>query len=631
MRKITSVYKFNRYTLLTICLVALLLISAIFVWSGSDNSMQSSYPTSADASFQGHYKIGDGEWLPISEGEHISSTKGDVTLLGSFKIHNPETGAPLDRFPYSAPITLYFNHINATIYAQDGRKFHFSIENKELGEDMCGITLNHFSLSAIGVNEDNNLLTIVIHNPHRFGNENAIDEFLANISLAQGAELERIILDKGSSERNISIAVIIFSLIILGIAMFSSIIRIKYSKNIWLIGLVVFFAGLYFLFDSFGVCLWSRSIIVNTRVLCLCIMLYILSYSSLVVSILNAKLKKAALSAVLFSGLSVLCCISLSVFGVVKLFDSLLFWILSETVVILILIVCMILNIKSASVSKRLLLIAGMLPLIAFPIDFIATFFGKWQGGLISKHMFFAGFIISLIIIPRTISVYINSALKTKQLEAEQQALKLELQESRISIMLSQMQPHFIFNTLNTIYHLCELDPASAKSTINSFSEYLRNNIDNLGKSEMISFEKELSFVKTYLDIEKVRFDDELEITFDIAVRSFKLPVLTVQPIVENAVKHGISKKNGGATLTISTRETDTCYEILVTDTGIGFDPEAYKNDGHKHIGISNVRQRLKNLCDGDLMIDTTIGIGTRATIIIPKKEELNSENNSGR
>ena len=169
---------------------------------------------------------------------------------------------------------------------------------------------------------------------------------------------------------------------------------------------------------------------------------------------------------------------------------------------------------------------------------------------------------------------------------------------------------------------MCDIDPAKAKSTISSFSTYLRNNINNLGQSEMIYFEKELSFINAYLDIEKVRFDDELLITYDIAVSNFKLPVLTVQPIVENAVKHGTSKKEGVSSLHISTRETNDFYEISIRDTGVGFDTNPpHEDDGRKHIGISNVRQRLETLCNGTLTIESTLGTGTTAIIKIPKTE----------
>jgi sensor histidine kinase YesM len=95
--------------------------------------------------------------------------------------------------------------------------------------------------------------------------------------------------------------------------------------------------------------------------------------------------------------------------------------------------------------------------------------------------------------------------------------------------------------------------------------------------------------------------------------------VLTVQPIVENAVKHGTSKKRGGGRVVVSTCEDDANYIIKVSDTGCGFDPSVPKNDGKSHVGIENVRQRLSNMCGGSLTIESKIGAGTLATIRIPK------------
>ena len=105
----------------------------------------------------------------------------------------------------------------------------------------------------------------------------------------------------------------------------------------------------------------------------------------------------------------------------------------------------------------------------------------------------------------------------------------------------------------------------------------------------------------------------------DIKCVDFFLPVLTVQPIVENAVKHGTSKKRGGGRVTISTEENAESYIIKVADTGCGFDPSKPKNDGKRHVGIENVRQRLSNMCAGTLTIESQVGEGTLATIKIPK------------
>ena len=252
-------------------------------------------------------------------------------------------------------------------------------------------------------------------------------------------------------------------------------------------------------------------------------------------------------------------------------------------------------------------------------ITVIVSGLGIWQAGVISACALLLIIVISIAIIRWEIKRNVQSVLEAQRIEAEKQAMEMRLQESQISIMLSQIQPHFLYNTLNSIYQLCETNPMRARSLVNSFSEYLRNNLSTLEEPGLITFETELSHVNTYLDIEKVRFEDTLEIEYDIKCVDFSLPVLTVQPIVENAVKHGTSKKRGGGTVRISTREDKESYIIEVFDTGCGFDTTKPKNDGKRHVGIENVKQRLSNMCGGSLSIESTVGKGTLATIIIPK------------
>lgn len=196
-----------------------------------------------------------------------------------------------------------------------------------------------------------------------------------------------------------------------------------------------------------------------------------------------------------------------------------------------------------------------------------------------------------------------------------------QLMESRISIMLSQLQPHFLFNVLNSIYYLCGENPESARKMVDKFSTYLRNNLDSLDQKTMIPFCKEFDHIHTYLELEKIRFDEELTVVYDIQAENFFLPALTVQPLVENAVKHGITKKRGGGILTLATREEPERFVITVTDTGLGFDPAHYMDDGKIHIGIENVRLRLEHMAGGKLTITSTPGVGTTAVIVIPKKE----------
>ena len=611
--------KVKKISPLTVGIIALLCLAAIFLLVGKSRSMQAESATAAGVIFLGEYKVGDGEYTPITEGEHISATKGDVTLRGSFRRTNPTTGELLEAKGATLPVALYFDHVGGKIHFPAGFSVPFDAEFERYGEDACAIFWRVMQLP------EGEELTIELHNPHLFGNENAVDEFLGNMALAIGSNYENTLMEKGSGERSMGFLVLVFAFIVLGIAVFATVIHLKYRRIMWLIGLTVLFAGLHFLFDAFGVSIWNDSNIINTRVLGLTLMFYMLFGTAVIATALKGLWGRIARGAVWASGASVVLCILVSFVGSIKFFDVQIYWMFFEILVLLVLIACCAMSIRRASLRGVLSLIGGILALATFPLDVLAMSLGWWSGAIVTKYAFILIWLAALVTVLRIIPAHINAAIRARQLEAEQQALKLELQENRISIMLSQMRPHFIFNTLNTIYHLCEIDPDKARSTISSFSEYLRNNIDTLGQSEMIFFEKELSFVKTYLDIEKVRFDDELEITLDIAVTDFKLPVLTVQPLVENAVKHGTSKKEGVASLLLSTRETEEHYVITISDTGVGFDPTALQTDGHKHIGIDSARERLENLCGGSLTIESERGVGTTVTVRIPKggKEQL--------
>ena len=197
---------------------------------------------------------------------------------------------------------------------------------------------------------------------------------------------------------------------------------------------------------------------------------------------------------------------------------------------------------------------------------------------------------------------------------------KEEIENLQLNMVITQMQPHFIFNVLNIIYYLCATDTKLAQTAIDDFSSYLRTNIDSLVSDELAPFSKELEHVKNYLDLEKLRFDEELEIEYDIGPTDFHLPMLVVQPLVENAVKHGIAKSPNGGKLIVRTIEDYDNYYIYVIDNGVGFDTKKKPaNDGRSHIGVENVRVRIEKRVNGKLEIFSTKGKGTTAVITIPK------------
>ncbi|MBO5551609.1 MAG: histidine kinase, partial [Lachnospiraceae bacterium] len=196
------------------------------------------------------------------------------------------------------------------------------------------------------------------------------------------------------------------------------------------------------------------------------------------------------------------------------------------------------------------------------------------------------------------------------------------IREMQTSIALSQIKPHFLYNCLNSIYVLCGKDLELGRRGISDLSDYLRANIGSIDSRIPIAFEKEKEHVIKYLDLEKLRFPDEFSYSFFTPVTDFTLPALTLQPLVENAVRHGVVPVGKDGIILITTRETDKHYVITVSDNGVGFDPEApvSKDDKADHIGIRNVRERLKRLSGGELEIQSVINYGTEVIIRIPKE-----------
>lgn len=211
----------------------------------------------------------------------------------------------------------------------------------------------------------------------------------------------------------------------------------------------------------------------------------------------------------------------------------------------------------------------------------------------------------------------------------ENQILEMRLKKSRAELMTSQIKPHFIYNTLNSIQALIQLDPDKARRMVYDFSTYLRSNLDNLGERELIPFSEELKHIQAYLNIEKIRFEERLNIVLDIQVKSFLVPPLSIQPLVENAVKHGICKKIGGGTVVIRSYEKSDRYVVEVEDDGTGFDVSQLEKwdtseqleEVSSHIGLENIRFRIKEITGGTLEISSYRGIGTKVKVVFMKEK----------
>lgn len=613
MLKLKGIFQRIKISHLQVAGVLLLvLLSICLLWFNNNTSSQSVPALVAQVRFYGQYRIGDGELHDIVEGEHIPSTKGDVTLIGNFHMLTPD-GEYVCIYRGDVPIALYINHINLTIYESGSEPHVIDMENPMYGSSACGVSWVAWRFTS--KNEDP--IEIRIHNPHAYGNENAIDEMLSTTALWAGIDFEKDVLSDGEPQRNIGMLLMLIAIVILGIALFSSLIHIKNNQVIWLLGALVLFAGLYIAYSAAGVSLWSESIVSNTTVLCFSMMFYMLFLSIIITYMLNV-MKKAGNITVLLLSVADAVFLILPIVADVFIYDTLIWWIALQLVANISLVICLIKEFVTLSGNDRWIYIGAFLPLSAFAIDAVGTLIGAWEGGLISQYVFIVLFVIAMIMVLKLIPSSINAATKAQELEIETIKLNAQLAESRVSTMMSQIRPHFIYNTLGSIEQLCKLDPPKAGDLVHNFAKYLRGNFGELDNPKPILMSQEMEHVHHYISIENVRFPD-MTFTFEMNSEDFHIPALTVQPIVENAIKHGLMKLPKGGTINVVSYETDTDYCILVTDDGVGFDTSALLDD-RKHVGLRNIRERLKVMVNGTLEIESTIGVGTKVLIIIPKE-----------
>ena len=198
---------------------------------------------------------------------------------------------------------------------------------------------------------------------------------------------------------------------------------------------------------------------------------------------------------------------------------------------------------------------------------------------------------------------------------------KKEMERQKASLLVMQMRPHFIYNVMTDIYYLIPQDADKAQQVTLDFTNYLRGNFTAIAKSETIPFDEELAHVQAYLAVEQVRYEDKLSVTFDTPHTSFRLPPLTLQPIVENAVKYGIDPERDSISVTISSKATEDGSIITVEDTGLGL---SNVDNGEPHIALDNVKERLKLFVGGTLTLSPREGGGTIVTVFIPNKTKEN-------
>ena len=210
----------------------------------------------------------------------------------------------------------------------------------------------------------------------------------------------------------------------------------------------------------------------------------------------------------------------------------------------------------------------------------------------------------------------------------ELDASRAALAEAEVRALRAQISPHFIYNSLNAIASFINTDPAQARELVLEFADFTRYSFRRHGDFTTVA--EELRSIDSYLRLERARFGDRLKVTLQVApeVLSTVVPFLSIQPLVENAVRHGLESKEGGGRITITAEDSGAFAEISVEDDGVGIDPAVLESvlaggAPGEHVGLRNVDARLRQVYGEEhgLVVETNVGAGTLVRMRVPKSQ----------
>lgn len=213
------------------------------------------------------------------------------------------------------------------------------------------------------------------------------------------------------------------------------------------------------------------------------------------------------------------------------------------------------------------------------------------------------------------------------KLEAELAEVRANLEELKIKNFTSQMQPHFLYNALASIREIVLDDPEYASELLCDFTIHLRACLRSITSDVLIPFSQELENIEAYVRIEKMRFGDRLTIRYECEEQDFSIIPLSIQPLVENAIRHGIYERGkGGGTVIVRTARRENNLEIVVEDNGVGFDYDTImqeiKDGKRDSTGMFNLIFRFENILNATVQVESRLHIGTRITVLIPNEED---------
>ncbi|MEG0893197.1 MAG: histidine kinase [Oscillospiraceae bacterium] len=267
-------------------------------------------------------------------------------------------------------------------------------------------------------------------------------------------------------------------------------------------------------------------------------------------------------------------------------------------------------------------MIVGMLLFVL--ISIIALFMFYFGKSNLYSIAFAVGQIVLIIFLSLGAIRKAFSVATSARLSEENETKSLKAQNS---LLVSQISSHFFYHVLSAVRTLIKIDPNSAYKMMGDLSKYLRYKTDSGSRmNDLVKFSDELKAIEAYVALKKVLLGDRLKVIYEIENSDFYIPVLSVQPIVENAIKHGIEKKEIGGTVRITAREDEKHYNVIVEDDGMGFDENSVNAGDKISVSRRNIEERLSYYGDNKIEIENSLSKGTKVTIRFIKEMKLDCD-----
>ena len=561
-------------------------------------------------SLVGEYRVDDGGWLPLRGGglPYLSSAR-KVEIRGHFTKEIEKNLAIALRIQYLR-VRIFKNGKELLSFGEASSRHRLS----KSGGDVWWCLLSPGITPA-------DKIEMELYNVYGNRYLPSAEKLLGNIYYGTEGALYRSLF----AERGLAAAFALFMLMIGLLELTSAIFFfLLHGHNsvalVYNAGYTVFSAAWFFIQNDISFLLPTTAFTAYMEILS---MYMTLAFFALYVSEYMTGRRRSAVRLISAAALLTIAALSMrQLFGGTEVYETLnISTLLTGTGLVAVIAILAAEAVKSSRKMPRLILFSTVLIPMGAVYDAYVYVFTPGRYAIYMQM----GSIISAVILG---GVFIYEYKNKMEIAARVEHMQNELTQSRVAIMVSQIQPHFIYNALATIKALCEIYPESAQEAIARFSKYLRRNMDSLTAKELIPFEQELTHIENYLYIEKIRFQGKVNFIYDIKAVDFFLPPLSVQPLVENALRYGVAAVNGGGTVGISTEENAGGYLVRVRDNGKGFDFMNIPRDDRNHVGIENVKNRIEMMCGGTLSIESRPGEGTLVTIFIPKV--ITDESNRG-